>query len=412
MPPARPVQTPVSGPYPADALAHPVTQPFNLPISPLEAAAATGALVLAVAFLVPRANREPGARPDALLSSWAGSLNRAQAVTRALAFALLVLAVVAGRAGADRELDNLAPALIIGAAWPLLVLASIAAGPVWRWLDPWDSAARVVARGGDGAGGGDVWRAAFVGVGLAWYLSAYGSPLDPRSVGALLAVYTLFTLAGCLVLGRARWLSTSEPLGIALSWMAHLPRRRLVDWKAPRGAEALLGAFAGGVLFGAVRRSELWGDLNTARHADVVAAIGLVAFCAAAAGLFAVMTLSGETAGARAAAMRAAVPAVAGIVLAVAIDRNRLFTSVQLLPELLGDPLGRGWDPFGRSGEPLQAAPLGVSGLLWTQLALIAAGHAVGAAVAARRVERGDRLPIALGLVVLGAASVVAVASH
>jgi hypothetical protein len=124
------------------------------------------------------------------------------------------------------------------------------------------------------------------------------------------------------------------------------------------------------------------------------------------------MALSGETAAARSAAVRAAVPAVAGIVLAVSIDRNRLFTSVQLLPELLGDPFGRGWDPFGRSGEPVRAAPLGVSGLLWAQLALIAAGHAVGAVVAARRVERGDRLPIALGLVVLAAASVVAVASH
>lgn len=368
--------------------------------------------MLAVAFLAPRANREPAPRPDALLSSWAGSLNLPQVVTRALAFALLVLAVVAGRAGADRELDNLAPALIVGAGWPLLVLASICVGPAWRWVDPWDSTARVVAKGGYGGGGGDVWRAALVGAGLAWYLSAYAAPLDPRSVGALLAVYTLFTLAGCLALGRARWLSTSEPLGIVLSWMAQLPRRRLVDWQAPRGAEALLGALAGGVLFGAVRRSELWGDLNTAQHADIAAAVGLVAFCAAAAALFTVMTLSGETAAARAAAARAAVPAVAGIVLAVAIDRNRMFTSLQLLPELFGDPLGRGWDPFGRSDKPVQAAPLGVRGLLWTQLALIAGGHAVGAVVAARRVERSARAPIALGLAVLAAASIVAIASH
>lgn len=352
------------------------------------------------------------ARSGTQLTSWAGSLSVYQVVTRALAFALLVLAVVAGRAGADRELDNLAPALFVGAGWPLLVLASISIGPVWRWTDPWDSAARVLGRGREATDETDVWRAVLVVVGLAWYLSAYADTLGPRSVGALLAVYTVFTLAGCLALGRARWLSTSEPIGIVLSWMAQLPRRRLVDWEAPRGAPALLGALAGGVLFGAVRRSELWGDINTARHADLLAAAGLVAFCAAGAGLLTLMAASGETAAARSAAARAAVPAAAGILLAVAIDRNRLFTSVQLLPELLGDPLGRGWDPFERSGARFRAEPLGQAGLLWAQLGLVTLGHAVGAIVAARRVERGARAPIALGLAVLAAVSVVGIATH
>jgi hypothetical protein len=407
------IQTLVFRPYPAAALAHPITQPFNLPLSPLEAAGAAAAVVLAAAFLAPRARGEAPARvTGAPLTSWAGSLRPSQVVARAVAFGLLVLAVVAGRAGPGRELDNLAPALVVGAGWPLLVLASIVVGPVWRWTDPWDSAARVLPQGHPGEEGGHVWTAALVAVGLTWYLSAYTAPLDPRSVGALVAVYTLFTLAGCLAFGRVRWLSTSEPLGITLSWMARLPRRRLVDWDPPRGAEPLLGAIAGGVLFGAVRRSELWGDLNTAEHGDLIAALGHVGFCVAAAGLITVMAVSGETTAARAAAARAAVPAVAGIVLAVAVDRNRLFTSVQLLPELLGDPFGRGWDPFGRADASLYAAPLRVEGLLWAQLGLLAAGHAVGALVAARRVERGARIPVALGLGVLVAASAVAITSH
>jgi hypothetical protein len=99
-------------------------------------------------------------------------------------------------------------------------------------------------------------------------------------------------------------------------------------------------------------------------------------------------------------------------VLAVALDRNRLFTSVQLLPELLGDPLGRGWDPFGRSDDPLNATPLGTRGLLWAQLAVLLAGHAVATAVGVRPLERRARTPVTLGLAVLAAASVVGVASH
>jgi hypothetical protein len=124
------------------------------------------------------------------------------------------------------------------------------------------------------------------------------------------------------------------------------------------------------------------------------------------------MALSGDSAGARAAAARGAVPAVAGIIVAVALDRNRLFTSAQLLPELIGDPFGRGWDPFGWADATLDAAPLGAEGLLWAQLAMLGAGHAVGAVVAARPLERRSRGPIALGLSLLAGASVLAVASH
>jgi hypothetical protein len=94
------------------------------------------------------------------------------------------------------------------------------------------------------------------------------------------------------------------------------------------------------------------------------------------------------------------------------MDRNRLSTSVQLLPELLGDPFGRGWDLFGRSGARLDPAPLGTTGLLTAQLALIVAGHVVGAAVLARRLERGARGPVALLLAILASAAVIALVSH
>jgi hypothetical protein len=359
----------------------------------------TVALVLLVAFAVPRGSARSPARAD---GSWAGSLSPPQIAARMFAVALLVVAVVEGRVGENDELDNLAPALVVGAAWPLLVLASVAVGPVWHWLDPWDAIARVVTRGHADQAAPHVWPAALVALPWVWYLSAFGDTLAPRSVGAIVAAYTLFTVAGCLVAGRRRWLSTSEPLGIVLSWMALLPRGRLADWEPPRGAEVLLGALAGGVLFGAVRRSELWGDLNTARGALWLATLGVVLSAAAVAGLLAVTARWGAQLGARPAAARAAVPALAAIVVAVAMDRNRLFTSVQLLPELLGVPFGPTLDP----------EPLGTRGLLAAQLGVLAVGHAAAAAVVARRFGWEARVPAVLGLSLLALGSVIALVSH
>lgn len=396
----------------AAALRHPLTQPFGLPVSPLVAAITGAALVLLVAAISPWVDRPTRDGREPRPASWAGRLLIPQVVSRSLAVVLLGLAIAAGRAGLDDELENLAPALIVGAAWPLLVLTSVTLGPLWRWLDPWDGVARVVTRDDTNGHPGSVWPAAFVAIPWVWYLSAYEDPLEPRSVGAVLAVYTLFTIAGCLVVGRVRWLSTSEPLGILLSWMALLPRGRLADWEPPPGAEAVLGVFAGGVLFGAVRRSELWGGLNTVEGAVLVSALGLVLSCAAVSGLLMSMAEAAGSSGARASVARGAVPAVAGIIVAVAMDRNRLFTSVQLLPGLLGDPFGRGWDLIGPAGTRLNPAPLGTTGLLVAQLAVLLAGHLVGAVVGAWRVRRGARGPVAAGLSVMVAASVIAIASH
>jgi hypothetical protein len=389
------------------ALAHPLTEPFQLPVSPIVASTVGAAFVFLVAMLVPRGRAREAVQP---LPSWDGSLTAPQMVTRVAAVAMLALAILAGRLGADRELDNLAPALVIGVLWPLLVLASLV-GAVWRWVDPWDGIARVLNRGRS-VEPGDVWPAAAVALGWVWYLSAYEDTLDPRSVGALLAVYTLVTVAGSLAVGRARWLSTAEPFGILLAWLALLPRRRLADWDPPRGAEVLLGVFVGGVLFGAVRRSELWGGLNTAAHADVYAALGVVLFSAAAAATLVLLGLAGQALGARAIAARTAVPTVAGIVVAVAMDRNRLSTSIQLLPELFADPFGRGWELFGDPNPGLDPAPLGTRGLLVAQLAILLSGFLVGAAVLARRLDRGDRPPAALLLAVLASAAVIALVSH
>ena len=394
-------------------LAHPLTEPFQLPVSPLVSAWAITAVVLLAAFLVPQGRSRSERVSYSEAASWAGRLTATQLVVRLVAVVLLVACIVAGRLGTEDELENLAPALVIGAGWPLLVLASALAGPVWRWLDPWDTVARALGSSSESPAE-SVWPAVVVALPWVWYLSAYHGTLEPRSVGALLAVYTVFTLGGCLVVGRRRWLSSGEPLGIVLTWIALLPRGRLPGWAPPRGAEALLGVLAGGILFGAARTSELWGSLNTNDNADLLAALGVLGASAAGAGLVMGMAAVArvESPAAAPAAARALVPALAGIVVAVAMDRNRLTTSIQLLPDLLGDPLGRGWDLFDRAASGLDPAPFGVRGLLLAQLGVLAVAHVVGAAVQARGLPRTARVPIALGLGLLANLSVLAVATH
>ncbi|MGH3517996.1 MAG: hypothetical protein ACRDQ7_11385 [Haloechinothrix sp.] len=400
---------PPVGPFPAaGVLAHPVTQPDTLPISPLVAGCAAFAFVLLVALGCPRASHRKPRQSAPPVESWAGELSVPKRLMRMVAVAVLVLAIAAGRLGIDNELENLAPALVVGALWPLLVLASVSLGPVWRWTDPWDGMARAITPGQQDAGPGHVWPAALIAVPWMWYLSAYLDPLDPRSVGAVLAGYTVVTVGGCLATGRTRWLATSEPFGIVLGWLALLPRGRLADWKPPRGAEVLLGVLAGGVLFGAVRRSEFWGGLNTVDGAAVFAVLGVVGSCAAAAGLLWWMGIRAEPRRARPAVARAAVPAVAAIIVAVAMDSHRLFTSVQLLPALLGDPFGLGWGLLGPAGAGLNPAPLGTSGLLAAQLAVLLVGHLAGAVVLARRVRWAAREPAVVALSTLAAASVIA----
>lgn len=398
-------------------LAHPLTRPFALPISPLDAAVVSVLVILAVVFIWPERNHaglasESYENPGGPTDSWSGPLSASQVVSRAAAVVLLLLAIAAGRLGVNNELENLAPALVVGVAWPMLPLLSIIAGRIWRWIDPWDGAARVLSRDESGPVSTHVWPALLPAVVWTWYLSVVPAPLSPRAVGAVVAAYTIFTLAGCLALGRVRWLSQAEPLGLILSWIALLHIRRLGRWDPPRGAEALLGVFAGGVLFGAVRRSELWGRLNVAPAALLYATVGLLFFVAILSGVLVITAMYAERRAARPAAARAAVPAIAAIIIAVAMDQNRLFTSLQLLPRLFGDPFGRGWDLLGSAGAGLDPAPLGVLGLALAQLTVLIAGHVTGAIVLARGSRLVQRRPPAIGLAILTGSSVLGLLAH
>jgi hypothetical protein len=400
---------PWRGYHPA-VLAHPLLDPGGLRVPPISAAVAAALIVTLVGRFWPDPDPPQAQQAFLHVHSWHGRLRGPMILTRVVAVGLLALAIVAGRVGSMQELENLAPALVVGTAWPVLLLGSALVGAVWRWVDPWDALARPVAPSGEA--GGDVRWAAIPALALTWYLGAYPTPLHSRAVGLVLAVYSIVTLAGCLALGRTSWLSRAEVFGLVFGWTAMLRRGELRSWQPPRGATLVLGVLAGGLTFGAIRRSTLWGDLNVAEHALVLATGGL----AVVAGGFTLLLAwadrragTDEAPGSVAAAM---VPAVAAVAVAMALARHRLFTSVQLLPSLLLDPFGSGGGPLGR-GSSLDPDPLGSVGLVAAQVGVLLAGHLLGTLVLARRATVQQRQPGMVALAVSAAVTMAAVtAAH
>jgi hypothetical protein len=413
-------------------LGHPPAQEIGLPLSPLGVMGVTVTsvlLLLAGGLLLPDRRRPsqsghatagaiPAGGDQDAVDSWAGALSPLQVATRSVAIALFGLAIAAARVGSPLELRNIAPALVVGIAWPLLLLGSALIGPVWRWTDPWDGLGRVLEadEGGDSEGAGrsdrlgeTVWPAVVPALAWGWYLSAYARPLDPRSLGAALAAYSLFTIAACIAFGRQRWLSRVEVFGLLFSWTARLPRGRLISWRPPRGTEAVLGVLAGGLLFGALRRTSFWGDLNFAPLASLYAAAGVVACSLLGAGILWGLSRVSDREGATGAVAAACIPALASIGVAIAMARYRLFTSAQLLVILASDPFGFGWDLFGTADWLIVPEPVGHLPLAIIQIAVLIAGHVIGAFVLSRRADRDARRPGVVALVVLITAGLLAV---
>lgn len=391
-------------------VAHPVSGHPHVQVPILAVSVGVALLVTLALLALPRAPSTQDADPAAT-ASWSGSLTRAQVAVRIISVLVLVLAVAAARFGSPTELENLTPALMLGVAWPLLTVVSLVL-PVWRWVDPWDGLARALAPKDDSEPAGQVWPAVVLAFASTWYVAVYARPFDPRALGLVLLGYTTFTVAACLVVGRRRWLSSGEPLGIALSWITAAARGRLGSPALPRGAAALVGVATGGLLFAILRRTGLWSDTLPARGATLYDTAGLVACSVLGAGLVAGGVWLGKRLRDRGAVLQAAPLALVGVVAALALERNRFFTSAQLLPGLVGDPFGAGWDLLGPAGQGLNADPLGAAGLIAAQVVVLTVGLVWGAVVAARRSPRAARVGAVLVLGYLALLSTAAVSLH
>ena len=358
-------------------------------------------------------------RSGSPLESWVGGLSRAQVATRAFAVLVLFFAIAAARVGQDFQLENIAPSLVLGVGWPLLLLGSAVLGPIWRWLDPWDGVARLVEseksepepRDEVARAAENVWPALLPAFAWAWYLNAYSGTVDPRPLGAALAAYSLFMVAACVAFGRQLWLSRTEIFGLLFSWTARLPRGQLVSWVPPAGAEAVIGVLAGGFIFGRVRMTAWWGTVvGSLDRLTLYSAMGVLVCAALGGALLWFLARRSAQLGAPGAVAAASVPALVSIALAVSMASNRLSNSVQLLPRLIGDPFGFGWDPFGTADWLIRAEPFGHVGLKVIQMIVLLIGHVVGAIVLSRRVPQSARPPALAALALLFVPTLIAVA--
>ena len=368
-------------------LAHPLTAAVaeTLPVSPAFLSIVAACVVAGVARLAATTALVDGPTVQVPLRPWVAAprLPPALWATRVVGVALLAAMILVTRFGVVGSFVGVSPVLaiptiVLAAVYPVLVIAAAVGGDVWEWFDPWDSLGRVIA-GSDATAEepGDVRPALPLAAAALWFATALRTPEDPRVFGAALAVYSLVTLLGCLVLGRRRWLSRAEVFGLFLSWVARLRNRRLVSWAPPRGAAALVGVVAGGLLFGELRTSSLWGVRDVLPLGWAWAAGGLLACCAAGAAVVSIGERVATRSGAAGSVVAAAVPTTAGIVVALALTQNRMFDGLALLARLLGAP------------PTLRLDLAGVPSLL-TQVGILLLGTAAGAAVAARRTGSGS----------------------
>lgn len=372
---------------PAPVLAHPLLEPGGLPVPPLVLAAVGVLLVLAV-MLLPRPEPAPAPALTQPRLGWPAIIGRAIGTT------VLLGAIAAGYIGRNVVTENIAPVLVFGVGWPLLVAAAAALGRVWDQVDPWDTLARAGAPltgdpASDDPGAGEsaeaVWWAVPGASALVWYLGAHGEALLPRSVATALASYTIITLAGCLALGRRQWLLRAEIVGVLLGWIGLIRRRRLLGWSPPAGAHIVLGVLAGGLLFGMLRYSRLLNPLIFSIPQVPAQTVGVAVFAAAGAAVMWAADRACRRAGAGGAAAAAVVPMIAGLVIAGAMVRGQLVLALQLLPAVASDPLGRGWDLFGTADLPISTNPLGDPLHFGLQVLVLVGAGAAGGVIARDR---------------------------
>jgi hypothetical protein len=367
-------------------LAHPVSDPLRLPIESWSLAALAAMLVIAAAALTHKSDEpvepvvpfEPRTRGD-----WA---------IRVLGTAVLLGALVVSRTGSPFELENPGPVLLAAFLWPALALVCFVWRSFWDRVDPFDTLARIFEPHDESRGElvRDVRIAAFSALAWTWYLGVYTRPLTPESFGLFVGAYTIVMLAGSLVMGRNSWLRQAEAFG-AFYRMLGESRRGAAP---PTGASLLLGAIIGGLLFGVLRLTSLWGDLNISAQATLWGTLGLLVCSGIVAGALELVPRVGSTS---TTAFLVAAPYAGAVVLAVGLLRNRLLVAAQLLPRLLTDPLDAGLDPLGQADAVVDPNPLGTTGLVMTQIVVLTVGAGAGAVIARRRV--GTQANTAIGIV-------------
>src|SRR3954452_23348860 len=147
---------------------------------------------------------------------------------------LLFLVVEAAALGGTRSaFRNAAPTFVYVDFWVGIALISALFGDVWRWLSPWRAGADAVAwparRAGFGEGSafaypqrlgrwpGAVLLSCFVILEL-----AYWDPSAPRTLGVVIAWYSIMTWLGMLAFGRGAWTRNGQAFAVYFGLLSRI----------------------------------------------------------------------------------------------------------------------------------------------------------------------------------------------
>ncbi len=400
--------------YAAMLLAHPVTESVELGVTPALVAMMAVVGILGLAVLSTRRGRGTASGSPAALTPLGPPDvgGPAMAAWRVLGGSLLLLAVLTGRLGEPGQLDNIATPLVIGLGWPLLLLLSMVTD-IWGRLAPFDGIARLLARlagrptdpaiadaDADGTPRENDWRrldgVAIAGaLGWTWWLTAYQPGLAPRAIGLALGTYAILTWTGCLMVGRRRWLGHAEVVTVLLGAVAATRHQGQLALSA--GHRVALAVLLGGLVAAELRFSR-W-------FVNDIATIGITPFSepATVIGFLLGVVVAGITVEGTwrwAARLRAADTVttvlpwlVIGAGLSASVERDRLWTSAQLLVARLSNPFGGNVDLFGTADLTIHTWPFGATGRLALQLAVLLIPVMIGTVIALRRADRRTAQP-------------------
>lgn len=405
---------------PAVAQAHGLVQRANLPL-PEWLFGWAAAVVLVVSFVAlatlwpePRMERDrwralPGALGRALGS------RTVEIAAGAIGVALLALVLVAGYAGTQNALSNIAPTFVFITFWVGLAFASALFGDVFRAFNPWRALGRATGRllRRDGSTHRAYpaklgrWPAAAGLFVFTWIELVSGWGEEPRTLAIAVTAYTILTLAGQAVYGVETWTSRAEAFSVYYSLLARISifetRERVVGVRPLLGGLPRLDVVAGTVAFVAVMigtvtydglsQGSAWtqarkplDDLATtlgltfesAQH--VSATIGLVACVALVAGFYdlgcrAAQRLAPalDPAALRRGFVHSLVPIA--LVYVAAHYLTFLLFEGQGIGYLVSDPLGEGWDLFGTASAAVDYGVISQNQAWYAQVGCVVAGH-------------------------------------
>lgn len=195
----------------------------------------TGGVVIGASFLFTSllTDREAIRRVNALgvrLPTPAAVRTAVRGVVQSASLALLLVVMVIGLVGPADPLRNLAILVVWAGWWAGYTMSVYLVGNSWPLLNPWRPLVGLVDRTTDLVGRYDyperlgAWPSVVGLLALVWVEVVTPVAEDPPFLVALIAVYSVVTVAGAVAVGPETWFTVADPIARVF---------RLYGWMAP-----------------------------------------------------------------------------------------------------------------------------------------------------------------------------------